>query len=808
MPTLLAVVLVVAPQAGGAVYRWSALALGGLVLALTVLALARSSVRQNARVDGACLLLIVMAAWTLFQLIPLPPLLVRLLSPNGYRLYVEAAILPRAISRTFIPLTLDQSVTAIEALKWACYGAVYAVILNWSRGAGTQLASILLASSLLTAVVCLVMSLFRIPGILGVYQPVGVGMSLLRGPFVNPGHSGILCALLGTLCLGIAAESSSRLRIWIRVLALTLLVLALVPQLWKSAIAAVLGPSAYLFWRSRAKNLPYTRRPVILTGAALLVVGALVLWWRLPSLEEIHAMPNRYLAYRRYSRLITWSDAMRLLADYPWVGVGRGAFGVVFTAYDSISRDVVAWHAENVPLQMAAEWGILPTLAFLVAAVIGVVKGARAARKPLSCAAAAGLLMLAVVNVVDFNLELFAMGLIAIACAGILARRETPRVRSRGGWLAVCVPGALIVFALVSVVAVGPTSRQDAARIDEVARGVPNRDALDTAGSAAARRHPADFFLPQLVASHHLRAGTSLGLVWLNRTLYLRPFSLEGHYLTGIALQRAGRYRQAVTEYAAASRDSYKFVRQVGDLILRNPHLRQAALLDLSWARSEDLSLLEYLGGMLAAPAFSQEQLQVDERILQMSPPDLSALAVIRRQRSRALHDEQILKRLDAAISLPARVSSQPLLLMVAEIREKVGRVREAEELLRRAALLPTSSREAATALVRLHLLRGEMGEAAREVDELQRQDHLAAGDAEFLRGVIQERVGNLDAAHASYLLSAQYRSDDLEALVATALTAQQLSREQVARNYAGRALEVARGNPDVRTQLSPVLGP
>jgi hypothetical protein len=109
---------------------------------------------------------------------------------------------------------------------------------------------------------------------------------------------------------------------------------------------------------------------------------------------------------------------------------------------------------------------------------------------------------------------------------------------------------------------------------------------------------------------------------------------------------------------------------------------------------------------------------------------------------------------------------------------------------------------------VRLLLAQGEAREALQKVDDLQHREHLSNGDAELLRGMIQDSTGDLKGAVYSYVRAAQYYPDDVEALVAAALAAQRGSRDDTAQVSARRALGAANGAADVRDRLAPIVGP
>jgi tetratricopeptide (TPR) repeat protein len=131
----------------------------------------------------------------------------------------------------------------------------------------------------------------------------------------------------------------------------------------------------------------------------------------------------------------------------------------------------------------------------------------------------------------------------------------------------------------------------------------------------------------------------------------------------------------------------------------------------------------------------------------------------------------------------------------------------------RAAAAIPVAgsgghSNRAAQTLVRLLLEQGQAREALRRVDDLQHEERLSSGDAEFLRGMIQEKLGDPQGAFYSYVRASQYHPDDVDALVATSLAAQRASRADMARQYARRALDASHHDLAVRERLATVIGP
>lgn len=70
-------------------------------------------------------------------------------------------------------------------------------------------------------------------------------------------------------------------------------------------------------------------------------------------------------------RLLVWRDAIRMLKDYPWMGVGLGNFKWLFPTYQS-SESFLGWsHAHNDYLELACELGI-PFFAILALSFLGI----------------------------------------------------------------------------------------------------------------------------------------------------------------------------------------------------------------------------------------------------------------------------------------------------------------------------------------------------------------------------------------------------------------------------------------------------
>jgi O-antigen ligase len=65
-------------------------------------------------------------------------------------------------------------------------------------------------------------------------------------------------------------------------------------------------------------------------------------------------------------RMAHWQSALAMWTDHPWLGVGIGNYGVVYTHYALPLWAFPLGHAHNYYLNIAAEAGVLGLLAYLL----------------------------------------------------------------------------------------------------------------------------------------------------------------------------------------------------------------------------------------------------------------------------------------------------------------------------------------------------------------------------------------------------------------------------------------------------------
>lgn len=389
---------------------------------------------------------------TLVQLLPIPGL--------------RAAVAPELhawveLARTGIdapgwpsvsPTPVD---TGFELVRLVALGglALVAAQLGWRATARA-----LVLVGVAVATIGLVQHGLGVVRIYGLYTPhhlpSGRTSPALLATFVNPNHQSglLLVTAFATAAAMLARRGEGRLESKVVLgVALVLqgaaLVLSASRAALVSALAAALLAALVASWPvgpsgSRRHGRARAAALAIMGGVALGVI-ALVAWGELGVMLEANTLDAPTAA-----RLRVTTSAPALLGLSPLVGIGRGAFGDVFPAFDPEPSHVWFSHLECAPLTMLVEWGLLGgALALLLPAWwlhsmrhAGRHDDARARRVAL-----AGLLALALQSLADFSLEFLGVAAPACALAGALSAtsRATLSPRQLRG-LAIALAGLAV----------------------------------------------------------------------------------------------------------------------------------------------------------------------------------------------------------------------------------------------------------------------------------------------------------------------------------------------------------------------------
>lgn len=490
---------------------------------------------------------ICLAIYSLLQALPLPLGWVARLAPDNADIWARALEPFNVPAPSFASISIAPGRTLVEAVKFASYAVVFAVSARLSRLYGVRVVALLVFASALA--VALVTALHQLAGaerLFGLYAPKD---ATDVAPLLNPNNrAGYLN--LGFFCgLGLLFRYGREPRGILCGLGLVLLVTeSLMAQSRAGTACLVLGMVLALATRRSSRGAREFGRAVQL--GLVLLIGAS------GALMMLSARRKGGLGFEDQSleKLDLIQRSAVLARDHWLTGVGRGGFGSVFSAYQSPGFPKVYEHAENLPLQWAAEWGVPVAVVALAALawVLAPVLSRRTFAGPVRRCVLVGAVVLLLQNLVDLGLEIpaIAAALVSLAgalCGGLDLAKVKPAPAELAGRL-LTAGAALSVVTLGLALALGsdsPARERDRLRGALVeARGAPSESFWSELREARLA-YPADPYFPLLGAAGALAAGQN-ALPWVARALERGPASGSAHLYLARALAARGAKRQAL----------------------------------------------------------------------------------------------------------------------------------------------------------------------------------------------------------------------------------------------------------------------
>ncbi len=546
------VALAVAVLVIGGALRWTQSSVAVLVAGALLSQL--SSRRRLAQLSPIVLMLLIAIGLTALQLVPMPPSLLELFNSTGHDLRIDGAALADTMPQHC--LSMDPAGT-LRGLSFLI--TLLGVALLSLRFAASEHGRYLLLAGVamvcgLAALVTGLHTLVNADSLYGVYAPLHAQPPIL-GPLLNPNHLGCLMALGTTISIGLAfyeRQSSQWRVVWV-VIFVGCAIVTFASLSRGAALSLVLGvvvTGAILFGRGlgdvsgrrRSNQLPIAL--VVGVGLALAVyssAGNVADQLDKTSLVEVNHPTSKFAA---------WKSSVQLVAESPWIGVGRGAVESTFTRVHPASANFTFSHLENEYIQAIVEFGIPGALAMGLALAWCIILAIRRWRDgPLAAAALGAIAGVMFQSSVDFGVEILGLAIpVTIVASTLLIHpaRETSRFAAL--WTQ---RGALIVALLLGAVALMlPATRSLQEDHDDlVAEDTPpSMDELH----AAIERHPLDYFGFAEIADEMIKAKDSHAVHFLNHALTLHPTHPGLHRLAARLLAASGRKDQAAVEYELA----------------------------------------------------------------------------------------------------------------------------------------------------------------------------------------------------------------------------------------------------------------
>jgi O-antigen ligase len=575
---------------GSAALLVSVLAIGGalrwvqaIVAVLVALALTAQHMSRRAlsRPSPLLVLIAIAVGLTAMQLIPLPGRILGMLDHQGAQLRSDGAALVG--SHPWPSISLDPAGTLRALAFLLTLGGVAILTLRFAtseRGRYRVLAVVALTCGLAAAVTG-VHTLVNADSLYGLYEPAHAAPPIL-GPLLNANHLGSLMALGGVLAFGLAfyPRQSAQLRtLWI-VISVGCALVATASLSRGAVIALLLGllmAGGTMLATHLRRELRHRRKRGIgreVPIAITVVVGlALAVYANAGQVADQIGDTSLAEFDKPLSKYEAWRSSSHLIAESPWVGIGRGAFEPAFTRVHEPSAYFTFSHVENEYIQAVVDWGLPGALLLAIALGWCVLTATRCWRDgPLASAALGAVTAVLFQSTVDFGVELFGLAVPFVMVAAtllVVPFRETSRP-SR------LTTRAAIVAALVVAAAIFAhpfTSSVQEDHDDLVDKRTHSYEEL----RAELTRHPLDYFGYGQIAVEFGSTTDAKKIQLINHALRLHPTHPGLHKLAARMLLANRLTKQAAVEYSLAVHGAMKPGTLVAEIVTVMPTPADAA---------------------------------------------------------------------------------------------------------------------------------------------------------------------------------------------------------------------------------------
>jgi O-antigen ligase len=372
---ILALLFIFTPVVFGSVELWafSLMELGILLIVILAAVQALFSPHSQPKTPDSelrtpnffvpAVLLFLFCCLVLFQIVPLPSGIVKLLSPKTYSLRHALISEPSALR---FQLSLFPFATRIEFLKWLTLAGIFLFSLSWKLS-DRKIAKHLIPVILLVGIAESLYGIFEFFSghghILYLEEPI----SSVTGTFINRNH--FAGYLLMVIPLGAGYFFSRRARMgyqgWRNRLSsldgkslliafgIILMILGLLFSASRMGISSLLFSFSLiiLLFRDPERERRFSKTLVFIFGLA-------ILWAAWIGLD---AVIGRFFTSTEdfESRRRIWMNTFSIVKDFPLLGSGLGTFAQIFPLYRSFSIRGLVTHAENDFLQLASEAGLV-----------------------------------------------------------------------------------------------------------------------------------------------------------------------------------------------------------------------------------------------------------------------------------------------------------------------------------------------------------------------------------------------------------------------------------------------------------------
>jgi len=386
--------------------------------------------------------LLLLLVYSLFQLLPLPPGLLKVLSPGTYALYRDSIWI--ADPGRWVSLSLNVKGTIAFFFRYAAYTCVYilAIQLQTDRRALRKMVTGLVVFGACLAFFGILPHLLPNNRLYWFRELTKGGVPF--GPYVNRNHYAGLIGMIVPLAIsGFLYYRPEVTQGSLRKQFLGALTHYAANRHMLFGFAAVLMATSVFVSLSRggivslciamifSGALIMTSHKQRRVGVILILVFVAVLYsvgwfgWS-PIFERFEDLRNSRDEISEF-RLEIWKDSLGIVKDFPLTGTGFGSYITIYPQYRTISAPGIVDHAHNDYIELLADGGIiavilavwfLSSIAYRSAVLF--LKQREPFARYLFIGSLTGIVSILVHSMADFNLQIGANGLYLFLLSGLL----------------------------------------------------------------------------------------------------------------------------------------------------------------------------------------------------------------------------------------------------------------------------------------------------------------------------------------------------------------------------------------------------
>jgi O-antigen ligase len=380
--------------------------------------------------------------WAGFAVVPLPPALVRTLSPHRW---VDLAGVAADAATKWTTLSVYPHDTQGALLNFAAYLAIF-VLAAWLHDSTSHRNAVL---NVLVGLACFEAAYGMIQYLAGWQTIFGyskvVDLYEATGTYINRDH---FAGFLEMVIPFVFAMAFYQFQAWLAegsrhagwphpartsgagartILFLFLLAMLMLAEIFSRSRGGILVAAFSLIFVALLTQAK-TGHKLWTLAVLFLFMGVLAygLWIGLTPVLMRFEMMRETARFQLEVRPSIWADTLRLIHDYPVFGTGLGTFGVAFKPYQTAFVSFFVDHAHNEYLETAAETGwagagllYVPMIVLLVRMVFSFLDDPRHYRRAVTLGSVGSTLAVLIHSLIDFNLHIPANALIFAFVLGI-----------------------------------------------------------------------------------------------------------------------------------------------------------------------------------------------------------------------------------------------------------------------------------------------------------------------------------------------------------------------------------------------------